>query len=1185
MSLSEKPLVTAAKMAVHEINASGGVLGKKVEAIIANGASDPLEFSRKAGQLRDDGITTIFGCWTSASRKSVREVIEESNTQLWYPIQYEGLEESPNIYYTGSTLNQQIEPAIHWCLERLGKKVLLLGSDYVFPRTSNRLIRSIITEAGGEILEEIYHPLGDKNFTHTIACIEAHQPDVIFNTLNGNSNISFYKELHKYKMFANKFPVMAVSLGEVESASIPEEICGHYTCWGYFQTVDTAINRDFVQAFQNFSDSIGVTSDPIVTAYSQVHLWAKAVNAAESTQREKVHEALMKLNFSSPLGKFQIQKNHHIARKALIGKAGAHGQYEIIKDSQEVIAPLPWLGVETLTSASVHLIKDIMSELPCSINAKSQLLGEIKERKKAEQIILSERNTSESYLKIANVMLLAIDAKKRVSLANVKACEVLGYAEDEILGKNWFDCFLPVEDKHDVISVFEQIIAGDIEAVKYFENNVVTKHGVERIIAWNNTVIRGDDGKITHILSSGTDVTEARRAALLANRISQTYEMLASGKQGNEIYDAICSMYEEANPGMRASILRLVGNKLFHCSDQSLPREYSKAVNGVEIGACVGSCGTAAFMGKSVIVGDIETDPLWAPFKGLALPHNLRACWSEPIIGTDGKVLGTFAMYFDHPNMPSEKDIEEIKNASGLVAVSMEKESREALLNKLSLVIHQAGESIVITDEHANIEFVNPAFEEITGYSANEAIGQNPRILNSGQHDMTFYKVMWDTITKGDTWQGRIICKKKDESFYPAMLMISPLRNKSGEITHYVSLQQDISEYENLEEQFNQAQKMEAMGTLVGGIAHDFNNTLAGITGNIYLLKKTTNQIPDASKRLDTINSLSMRAADMIHQLLTFARKDLKSMNPLRISAFLKESLKLNQLSMPESIEVVQDIPDSEVHILADLSLLQQVLLNLLNNARDAVAEKKHARISVELSEIHSPHSFFEHHPEFQSKNMICIAIKDNGYGIKDDDFPHIFDPFFTTKDVGKGTGLGLAMSYGAIKSHEGIIDVESNVDRGTTFKIYLPSMGDNAIIMSSKVDDDVLDGNGEFILLVDDEVSLLESGRAVLNSLGYKVMVAHDGVEAVDIYTSHQSSIDLVITDVVMPHMSGIDAAKAFRKINPTAKVLFVTGYDRTNSFRKDDRLDSDYVLQKPFSVAQLSQKIRGILEPAFKS
>ena len=387
MSLSEVALVQAAKIAIKEINQSGGVLGEELESVIVDGASTPEEFAKKARQLMDMGINTIFGCWTSASRKAVKEIIQGSNTQLWYPVQYEGLEQTPNIYYTGSTLNQQIEPAVNWCLERQGKRFFLLGSDYVFPRTANRLVRTLVEQAEGQIVGEAYHSLGDKSFSDTLKQIRVTKPDIVFNSLNGDSNIAFYNQLRTNHMYADNFPTMAVSIGEVEANVMRKDISGHYACWSYFQTSHKHKNQMFVKKFQNHSGSDStVTSAPVTAAYSQLHLWAKAVNLAGSIDRERVHMALKDVSFDSPAGEFRITENNHVPLNALIGKAGAEGQFEIVWESAETIEPLPWLGLEHMDLSSSRLIKELMAELPQNINYSLSLEHEINERQRLEGI-------------------------------------------------------------------------------------------------------------------------------------------------------------------------------------------------------------------------------------------------------------------------------------------------------------------------------------------------------------------------------------------------------------------------------------------------------------------------------------------------------------------------------------------------------------------------------------------------------------------------------------------------------------------------------------------------------------------------------------------------------------------------------------------------------------------------------
>jgi len=363
----------------------------------------------------------------------------------------------------------------------------------------------------------------------------------------------------------------------------------------------------------------------------------------------------------------------------------------------------------------------------------------------------------------------------------------------------------------------------------------------------------------------------------------------------------------------------------------------------------------------------------------------------------------------------------------------------EERIRLLSRAMQQSGEAIIITDAEGVIEYVNPAFCDITGYTETEAIGQTLRMLNSGMQEKQLYTEMWATINRGDTWHGRMVDRKKDGSFYPAMLTISPILNRHGETTHYIGIQQDLQEYEDLEAQFHQSQKMEAVGTLVGGIAHDFNNTLAGITGNLFLAKHELKGMPRVTERLETVEKLSFRAAGMIKQLLTFSRKARPEMAPVSLTSFLKETVKLHRISLPENIELHTDVAGEDLHIQGDINLLQQVMINLINNARDAVHDAQSPRIEISLTRFTADKAFKARHTQLTSEQFARITVCDNGHGIKKEDMPHLFEPFFTTKAVGKGTGLGLSMVYGAIESHNGIVTAESKDGKGACFHIYLP--------------------------------------------------------------------------------------------------------------------------------------------------
>lgn len=526
----------------------------------------------------------------------------------------------------------------------------------------------------------------------------------------------------------------------------------------------------------------------------------------------------------------------------------------------------------------------------------------------------------------------------------------------------------------------------------------------------------------------------------------------------------------------------------------------------------------------------------------------------------------------------------------GLVALGFgyKRLSRDALNLKhakesvhiLSSSVEQANEAIIITDSSGIITYANPAFAELTGYSKHEAAGHSSNIIKSDQHGDHFYKEIWSTISSGRPWQGRIVNRRKDGSSYAAMLTISPIKNMNGEITHYVGSQQNLEEYEKLEKQFHQSQKMEALGTLVGGIAHDFNNTLAGITGNLYLAKKSIQDRPDTVHRLETIEDLAYRTAGMIQQLLAFAREDVQRINPMNISLLLKEAIKIHMVSIPENIKLSVHVASDDLQIRGDINLLQQAIMNLINNARDAVQGVKDPLITITLDAFEADDQFIDSHPELLNRELACISIQDNGCGINNHDIAHIFDPFFTTKEVGKGTGLGLSMVYGAIQSHGGTIGVKSTPGKGTTMAVWLPLLPSNQWITNSTASETVINGAGETILLVDDELTVIETGKAVLESLGYRVLTAQNGEEAVATFKGQGGEIDLILMDVVMPVMGGDDAASAIRKIKPEIKIIFATGYAKPSSSDGIFDMESETVISKPYSTGRISQLIRTILE-----
>lgn len=346
MAISEKSVVDAEQLAIEEINAAGGVLGKKIEAIVEDGASDWPTFAEKARKLIDqDKVVTIFGCWTSASRKAVLPVFEEKKHMLWYPVQYEGQECSNNIFYTGAAPNQQIEPSVDWLLQNKGKEFFLIGSDYVFPRTANTIIKAQLAAKGGKTLGEDYLQLGNTEVTPIITKIKQALPNggVIYNTLNGDSNVAFFKQMQGAGLTPDKYPTMSVSIAEEEVKAIgPEYLKGHYAAWNYFMTVDSPANKKFVDAFKAKYGADRVTNDPMEAAYIAVYLWKQAVEKAKTTELEAVRKAALGQTVEAPEGTVTMENNHHISKVVRIGEVKEDGQFNVVFATPKAVTPIPW---------------------------------------------------------------------------------------------------------------------------------------------------------------------------------------------------------------------------------------------------------------------------------------------------------------------------------------------------------------------------------------------------------------------------------------------------------------------------------------------------------------------------------------------------------------------------------------------------------------------------------------------------------------------------------------------------------------------------------------------------------------------------------------------------------------------------------------------------------------------------
>jgi PAS domain S-box-containing protein len=523
--------------------------------------------------------------------------------------------------------------------------------------------------------------------------------------------------------------------------------------------------------------------------------------------------------------------------------------------------------------------------------------------------------------------------------------------------------------------------------------------------------------------------------------------------------------------------------------------------------------------------------------------------------------------------------IRTIHNTLALHSLQHERQAVEESLRKLSQAVEQSPDTVVITDRDGIIEYVNPAFEALTGYSRQEACGKTPRILKSGEQGPEIYQELWSTILAGNVFRGILVNRKKNGDLYYVEESICPVRDGGGQVTHFIANGRDLTDRLRLEAQLLQAQKMDAVGRLAGGVAHDFNNLLTIITSYSELaLDAVPQQSPLASK-IQEILLAARRAAELTRQLLAFSRKQPQALRVVELNHVMADIAKTLPRLIGEDIEVSFTAGEGLGRVRVDPVQIEQILMNLAANARDAMPQGGH--LHIETSNVHLDSDYVQQKPAvIPLGRYALITVSDDGAGIPRETLPHIFEPFYTTKPSGKGTGLGLATVYGIVKQNKGYIWAYSEAGSGTVFKVYLPCVAERKQSLETiAADTGQLARGTETLLLVEDEHSLRRASAEFLCQQGYKVLQAKDGLEAIAVAKNHPSAIDLLVTDVVMPNMSGGELARKLAQLRPEMKFLFVSGYaGKTVLDHKVVDLEMNF-LQKPYTLKQFSLKIRAAL------
>jgi PAS domain S-box-containing protein len=503
----------------------------------------------------------------------------------------------------------------------------------------------------------------------------------------------------------------------------------------------------------------------------------------------------------------------------------------------------------------------------------------------------------------------------------------------------------------------------------------------------------------------------------------------------------------------------------------------------------------------------------------------------------------------------------------------------EEHFQKLASAVEQSPFSIVMTTPDGRVQYVNPRYTQTTGFTLEEIFEKGIPVLRGGHASDEAFREFQEIIAAGRKWTGELCTKRKDGAVLWERVQVSPICNHADEVTHLLSMREDITERKLLEEQLRQAQKMESLGTLAGGIAHDFNNVLAIINGfaEIALSRGPANETQ--ARHLREIQDAAQRAVGLVRQILTFSRKTESTFKPVSLNQQIKDLGRMCAETFPRTISFEFSLDETLPEFSADPNQLQQVIMNLCVNARDAMPGG--GRIRVATTRVSG--AAIARLGAEESRDYVCIRVDDSGCGMPAHVRARIFEPFFTTKQNCGGTGLGLSVVYGIILNHRGFLEVESVEGQGSTFLIYLPleavtpsAPGTAAAPLLARA----FPRGTETVLVVEDEQSLRDLTRALLTPGGYKLLFAADGVEAVNTLMSEPGAIDAILLDLNLPAMNGLDVYKNIRRLRPDAKVIVISGNITPETRRALAKLGQSDFIPKPYSLEDLAFRLREALD-----
>jgi PAS domain S-box-containing protein len=765
-----------------------------------------------------------------------------------------------------------------------------------------------------------------------------------------------------------------------------------------------------------------------------------------------------------------------------------------------------------------------------------KILKEAEKRKQAEEALRESEEHFKAMFEMASIGMAQADPKTGQWLrVNQKMCEITGYPPGEILAMRIPEITHP-DDRERDWEAFENVVSSKSKDYR-LETRYIRKDGTPVWVNVNMTVIRDNDGQPVHTMATIEDITERKRAEEAIARERTFSEDIINSLPG------IFYMYDDKGKLVR-----------WNKKHEEATGYSSEEMLGMYV------LDWFSEEHKQHILSRVQS--VFAEGESLA---------EAPLLIKNGSQIP----YFFTGRMAT---LDGKQYLLGVGVDITERKRSEAERTLLATAVEQAEVNVLVTDHRRTILYINPAFERSSGYRLEDLQGRKLRDLRSAQHDDEFYRNMKEILDRGEVWMGAIINKGKDGGDFEIEGTISPIRDASGAITHFVAAGRNMSRFRKLERELHQAQKMESVGRLAGGVAHDFNNMLGVILGHAELALLQVDSAQPAYVNLHEIQKAAHRSAKLVRQLLAFARKQTISPKVLDINETVESMLSMVRRLIGEDIELLWKPGIDVWSVKVDPTQIDQILANLCVNARDAIAGV--GKVVIETGNVSFDETSYREHAEVPPGDFVLLAVNDTGCGMEKQVLDKLFEPFFTTKEVGKGTGLGLATVYGIVKQNNGFIEVQSEPGRGTTFRIYLPRTDTPAREeQPSQHQKKNLTGT-ETVLLVEDEVSLLELGKITLEHHGYQVLATRHPAEALNLVKNYPGRIDLLITDVIMPAMNGKELAERLSAVKLGIRSIFMSGYT-SDVIAQHGVLDEGvHFLQKPFSVKSMVEKVREVLD-----